>query len=118
MSKTHGQHRSRSGCFQYQRSVNWYRLVLATLLLALSALTACAPLGSAEQAGQSANQVTRLPTDAEVEQYNAQVPPEERIICRNEVPVGSNIPRRTCRFIKDIEETSRFTRDQLRNVLQ
>ena len=60
----------------------------------------------------------RLPTDAEVEQYNASVPPEEHIICRLETPVGTNIPRRVCRLVKDISETSDFHRDQLRRVLR
>lgn len=55
----------------------------------------------------------RMPTDAEVEQYNASVPPEERIVCRDEIPVGSNIPRRLCRRIADMEATSTFTRQEL-----
>jgi hypothetical protein len=59
----------------------------------------------------------RLPSDAEVEQYNAQVAPEERIVCRDEIRVGSNSPLRTCRYIRDMEDTSRSTRDQLRNIL-
>jgi hypothetical protein len=59
----------------------------------------------------------RLPTDAEVEQHNASVAPEERIVCREEIPVGSNIPKRVCRYVKDIEETSEFHRAQLRRVL-
>ncbi len=60
----------------------------------------------------------RLPTDAEVEQYNASVPPEERIVCRSETQVSSNIPRRVCRRVVDMEETSRFHREELRRVLQ
>lgn len=60
----------------------------------------------------------RLPTDAEVEQYNASVPPEEHIICRMETPVGTNIPKRVCRLVKDISETSDFHREQLRRVLR
>lgn len=60
----------------------------------------------------------RLPTDAEVEQYNASVAPEERIVCRKELPVGTNIPKRLCRLVKDVEETSQFHRDQLRRSLR
>lgn len=60
----------------------------------------------------------RVPNDAEVAQYNASVPPEERIVCRDETPTGSNVPRRTCRYIRDIDETSRFHREQLRRVLR
>jgi len=59
----------------------------------------------------------RLPTDAEVEQYNASVAPEERIVCRVETPIGSNIPKRVCRLVVDVEETSTFHRDQLRRSL-
>ncbi len=60
----------------------------------------------------------RLPTDAEVEQYNTQVATEDRIVCRQEIPVGTNIPQRTCRLVVDVEETSDFHREQLRNVLR
>ena len=67
---------------------------------------------------QETQERTRLPTDAEVEQYNAQVSAEERIICRPEVRVGTNIPKRTCRLVRDIEETSQVHRAELRNVLR
>ena len=59
-----------------------------------------------------------LPTDAEVAQYNASVEPEERIVCRRETPVGSNVPRRVCRYVRDIEDTSRLHRDQLKRALR
>lgn len=59
----------------------------------------------------------RLPTDAEVEQYNALVPPEEHIVCRSERGVSSNIPRRVCRRVKDMQETSELHREQLRRAL-
>lgn len=60
----------------------------------------------------------RLPTDAEVEQYNAQVDPSERIVCRQETQVGSNIPSRKCYLVRNLEEVSSFHREQLRNVLR
>ena len=63
-------------------------------------------------------QIRQLPTDAEVEQYNASVGPEERIVCRKERQVRSNILKRVCRYVLDIEETSAFHRDQLRRVLR
>ena len=65
-----------------------------------------------------AGYIRTLPTDAEVAQYNASVEPEERIVCRRETPVGSNVPRRVCRYIRDIEDTSRFHREQLKRVLR
>jgi hypothetical protein len=46
------------------------------------------------------------------------VPPEERIVCRSEIPVGSNIPVRKCRMAIDIDETSTFHREQLRRALR
>lgn len=61
---------------------------------------------------------SRLPTDAEVEQYKALVPPEDHIVCRQEIPVGTNIPRRVCRLVRDIKETSTFHREQMRRVLR
>lgn len=60
----------------------------------------------------------RPPTPAEVEQYNAMVQPEERIVCRTEVPISSNIPVRKCRLAADIDETSVFHREQLRRALR
>lgn len=86
------------------------RLVVPLLLL----LTACSFVLPENVEPQL---LRRLPTDAEVEQYNAQVAPEERIVCRDETRVGTNIPQRTCRYIRDMEETSRTTREQLRNIL-
>jgi len=60
----------------------------------------------------------RLPNDAEVEQYNAMVAPEERIVCRVETPIHSRIPQRTCRLVRDMQETSLFHREQLRQILR
>lgn len=71
---------------------------------------------TAEEASQ--RKASRMPTPAEVEQYNAMVPPEERIVCRSEIPVGSNIPVRKCRLMSDIDETSTFHREQLRRALR
>ena len=62
--------------------------------------------------------VRKLPNDAEVAQYNASVEPDERIVCRRETPVGTNVPRRLCRYIRDMEDTSRFHREQLKRVLR
>ena len=76
----------------------------------LSLLSACA----VEPGGY----VRKLPSDAEVAQYNASVEPDERIVCRRETPVGTNVPRRLCRYIRDIEDTSRFHREQLKRVLR
>lgn len=80
------------------------------LLVAVLLLVACA--------ASEGEQTRRLPTDAEVEQYNASVAPEDRIVCRNETQVGTNIPERVCRLVRDVEETSTFHREQLRNVLR
>ena len=62
--------------------------------------------------------VRKLPNDAEVAQYNASVEPDERIVCRRETPVGTNVPRRLCRYIRDMEDTSRFHREQLKRALR
>lgn len=100
------------------RSFERYQHIAKPLLVALSLgllLAACQSTGEPLQANE---QQRRLPTDAEVEQYNATVPPEERIVCRNEIPVGSNIPVRKCRLIADIDETSHFHREQLRRALR
>ena len=57
------------------------------------------------------------PTDAEVEQYNARVAPEDRILCRHEKPVGTYIAKRVCRLQVDVDATSSLHRQQLRRVL-
>ena len=58
----------------------------------------------------------RLPTDAEIEQYNASVEPEERIICRNEKPVGTRISQRICRRAGDIEDQSDLSQREWRRI--
>ena len=60
----------------------------------------------------------RMPTDAEVAAYNESVEPEKRIVCRDEKPVRSSIPRRTCRYVRDIKDTSDFHRQVLYSVLR
>ena len=87
------------------------RRLTAPALGMLLTLAGCVAPGEREPA-------RRLPTDAEVEQYNALVPPEDHIVCRTETPVATNIPRRVCRLVRDIEETSAFHREQLRRVLR
>lgn len=85
-------------------------LPVSALLAGILLLSACA--------AKPGGYVRKLPTDAEVAQYNASVEPEERIVCRRETPVGTNVPRRMCRYIRDIEDTSRFHREQLKRVLR
>lgn len=87
----------------------WLHLAAGLTVIAL--LSSCVASGDSEP-------FRRLPTPAEVEQYNASVPPEERIVCRSEIPVGSNIPVRKCRMAIDIDETSTFHREQLRRALR
>lgn len=79
-------------------------------------VVAACSLGACSQLEGTAQE--RMPNDAEVAQYNASVAPEERIVCRNETPVGTNVPRRVCRYLRDIDATSRFHRDQLRRALR
>ena len=86
------------------------------ILTLLSLLTACV-VPSDENQPVAGSGLQRLPTDAEVEQYNASVDPDDRIVCHREIPVGSNIPKRVCRLVKDVQETSEFHREQLRRVL-
>jgi hypothetical protein len=86
---------------------------------ALALLFGCLLISSCMTAEEARERpASRMPTPAEVEQYNAMVPPEERIVCRSEIPVGSNIPVRKCRLLSDIDETSTFHREQLRRALR
>ena len=87
-----------------------FKLLLPIFSTALL-LTACSvtpPDGSSKNL---------TPTDAEVEQYNARVSPEERIVCRLEKPVGTYIAKRVCRLQVDVDETTSLHRQQLRRVL-
>lgn len=88
----------------------WQQSSLRYLSLTLPILAGCVAPGEGN--------FRRPPTPAEVEQYNAMVAPEERIVCRSEVPIGSNIPVRKCRLAVDIDETSAFHREQLRRALR
>ena len=58
------------------------------LLLACGLLAACATDGLTPR--------PRLPTDAEIEQYNAVAPHAEKIVCRMEKELGSRFKRRVC----------------------
>ncbi|MEQ8313437.1 MAG: hypothetical protein RL839_09755 [Gammaproteobacteria bacterium] len=58
----------------------------------------------------------RMPTDAEIEQYNASVEAEDRIICRDEKPVGSRISQRVCRRAGAIEEQSALSQREWRRI--
>jgi hypothetical protein len=63
--------------------------------------------------------VTRLPTDAEVEQHNALVnDPGNRIVCRDETAVGTNIPKRKCHVVRDLQNISTFHRQELKRALR
>ena len=98
----------------FPHSVRWSERGPGTLVLLLLLVATSCSLPPADET----REVQRLPTDAEVEQYNAQVAPEDRIVCRVETPVGSNIPVRRCYRAREIEEVGRFHREQLRNVLR
>jgi hypothetical protein len=93
------------------RHSNRFLRLIATMVVSASMLPGCSQTGAA---GSS----PRLPTDAELEQYNAQVPPERRIVCRMETPIESNIARRVCREVRDIKEATDFQREQLRRVIR
>ena len=80
-------------------------------LLTLLGWQACAVSPPKGDSGQF------TPTDAEVEQYNARVAPEDRIVCRQEKPVGTYIAKRVCRLQVDVDATSSLHRQQLRRVL-
>ena len=88
---------------------NLIRMMFSQLiLLGWQACAVSPPEGDSEQF---------TPTDAEVEQYNARVAPEDRIVCRQEKPVGTYIAKRVCRLQVDVDATSSLHRQQLRRVL-
>ena len=89
--------------------------LIAGIALPFLFISCAAP---APQPEEGPRVIRRLPTDAEVEQYNAMVEPVDRIMCREETKTGTNIPARKCWLVKDLQDVSRFHREQLRNVLR
>ncbi len=69
-----------------------HKLLFLTLILGL--LTGCA---------SAATPRPRLPTDAEVERYNAIAPEEDHISCFTRTELGSRFPRRSCYRVADLE---------------
>ncbi len=63
-------------------------------ILALGLLASCA---------SNSESRPRLPTDAEVEQYNALAPEEDHIACFTRTELGSRFPRRQCYRVADLE---------------
>ena len=49
-------------------------------------------------------------TDEQVAEYNADPNNEDKIVCNEEKPIGSNIPKRTCTKQSDLDE--RTAQDQ------
>lgn len=92
-----------------KRSTELLKVIM--LSAASTMLAACAVTPPA------GGQKNLTPTDAEVEQYNARVAPEERIVCRLEKPVGTYIAKRVCRLQVDVDATSTLHRQQLRRGL-
>jgi hypothetical protein len=80
---------------------------LITAAIAATTLVACT-LPEREQ--------QRMPTEAEIEQYNASVEPDDRIICRDEKPVGTRISQRICRRAGTIEEVSDLSQREWRRL--
>ncbi len=89
-------------------------LILCSILVV--SLVSCVVPDSEADAGPRV--VTRLPTDAEVEQHNAMSDPADRIVCRKEAPVGTNIPKRNCWLVRDLQTISDLHRDELRRALR
>lgn len=58
-----------------------------------------------------------FPTDAQVEAYNAQVDPEDQIVCRTEKPTGTRIPRRRCRTVGSMDDLEDFSKTLMRRIL-
>lgn len=88
------------------------RLKTTAKLLALSIATIVL-MGCA---ADMERQTTRLPSEAEIEQYNAAVAPEDRIICRNEKPFGTRISQKVCRRAGAIEEVSALSQREWRRI--
>ena len=100
----------------YKLLINMYfKLYKNPLFRSCTLLGACSLVACSQLEGTAQE---RMPNDAEVAKFNASVAPEDRIVCRKETPIGTNVPRRVCRYIRDIDATSLFHRDQLRRVLR
>ena len=73
---------------------------------------------------EAARQAARMNnmTDEEVEAYNADPNNTDKIVCKKEKPIGSNIPRRVCHKESYLEDRTRQDQraiDEIqRNTLQ
>lgn len=55
-------------------------------------------------------------SEADVEQYNAQVEPAERLVCRMEAPFGSRIKQQVCRRVRSVEAASALAQREWRRA--
>lgn len=85
---------------------------------ARSTLFAVAGLLLATCGAGPGSQSPAFPSDAELEQYNASVAPEDRIVCQKERPVGSRISEQVCRRAGDVELANFLSQRTWRRIIQ
>ncbi len=77
------------------------RVVL--IIITLCTLAACAT--------SSLTPRPEIPSDAVLEQYNAQVPEDQQIVCFMVTPLGSRFARRECYRRGDLEAAGKIGQD-------
>ena len=91
-------------CLQFSRFLPWALLFPVVLLLSSCASDSLTP-------------IPRLPSDAEIEQYNALTPHDEQIVCRQEAELGSRFKRRVCYrrgYLESMEKQGQSVVDAMR----
>jgi hypothetical protein len=87
---------------------------MARTIIALASILASACAAPTATAGGSAP----LKTQAGTAQASAPeaTPPETKLVCEMERPVGSNIPRRVCRTPEQIEREREAAQTKMREI--
>ena len=84
------------------------RLLIGCLLIVGLALLGCATTNQATSLNRISNR--------EIKAYNNDPNNTDKIVCKEETPIGSKIPRRTCRKESLIKRTTRQDRRAIEEI--
>jgi hypothetical protein len=79
-------------------------------LIAMVAVCACAGVNRTQQTTKAANYKAK---DGTPVASNGQPAPGGTIVCDEEMPVGSHIPKKVCRYQEDVDQARYDTQDFL-----
>jgi hypothetical protein len=108
-----------------------YEVIVPIVALALTIMVGCAtgrqksqPNAVADQAaaepGTETDTAAPNPDDAYQDPKTGKIVTEDGrvLVCRNEKPTGSNLPRKICRWEEDREAAIQKEQDDMRNIMR